>query len=106
MKPILMALSTSLSFFFFAAAVEPPQDSATTRPPLPKITRTQNRNPDSSTVHCAAQDRAGNFWFGTTGIGAYGFWSITQDRSNTIWLGTRKNVLYRFGGKALISLSE
>jgi hypothetical protein len=77
-------------------------------------------------------DHAGNIWFGgeedasginmsgvwrydgktfdnfqiERGIGGYGVWSITQDRSNTIWLGTRNTGLYRFDGKALISLSE
>lgn len=77
-------------------------------------------------------DHAGNIWFGGeeddsglsksgvwrydgksfdnfeigSGLGGYGFWSITQDRSNNIWLGTRNTGLYRFDGKSLISLSE
>jgi ligand-binding sensor domain-containing protein len=73
MHPTLLALSTSLAFSSFCAIAEPPQptNASLSRTSTPRLTRTLNRTPDSSTVHCAAQDRVGDLWFGTGGEGVY-----------------------------------
>lgn len=75
----------------------PPQQSS--RPSNPKLIRTQGSNPQSAQVRCAAQDRAGDLWFGTTGEGIYrydgkAFTQYTvQDGlpSNTVWCALADN---------------
>ncbi len=88
----------------------------------PKIVKTQGTD-QYSNVHCALQDKVGNFWFGTTGEGVYRYdgksfinftkkdglssnyvYSVLEDKAGSIWFGTKAG-LCRYDGKAITGVS-
>jgi len=131
MKPTPTLLLSALALLSTSGLAHPPiptaqppiSDTASTvappRAPTPRLTRTQNRNPDSSTVHCAAQDRAGDLWFGTVGEGVYRYngkdftqftiqnglpsnivWCALTDSDGQVWFGTNAG-LCRWNGERM-----
>ncbi len=83
-----------------------------------KLTKTQGTN-EYQNIHCIIQDKAGNFWFGTSGEGVYRYdgkeftqftekdglsknsvWSLIEDKSGNIWFGTDDG-LSRYDGKTI-----
>lgn len=76
----------------------------------PKLIKTIG-NPGYGNVQCGIQDKAGNFWFGTTQNGLYKYdgksfrqflvadglnsnniWSLLEDKNGKIWIGTEEGV--------------
>src|SRR5688572_9684445 len=81
----------------------------------PKLTHRSTNTGDN--VHCSLQDRAGNFWFGTTGYGVYKYdgksftrFTVSNDlnsnmvycmleaKDGKIWIGTEAGA-YLYDGK-------
>ncbi|MGH7242871.1 MAG: ligand-binding sensor domain-containing protein [Phycisphaerales bacterium] len=126
--PALISLAASLALISMRAISEPPPQTPNSAPgptrspahtQTQKLTRTQNSNPQSSEVRCAAQDRAGDLWFGTTGEGVHrydgkGFiqytvqdglpsnivWSALADTDGQLWFGTDAG-LCRWNGERM-----
>lgn len=79
--------------------------AAITHAQQPPVTKTIGKDPNGN-VHCGLQDRAGNMWFGTTGLGVYRYdgktftnftakdglpgnniYTMLEDRDGNIWFG-------------------
>src|SRR5690242_16129651 len=75
-----------------------------------KITRPVGTH-EGDNIRCGIQDKAGNFWFGTSGEGVYRYdgrsftnyitkdglnndlvWSILEDKNGNIWFGTDSGI--------------
>ena len=87
----------------------------------PKLIKTQGSQP-SDNVHCSLQDKAGNFWFGTTGEGVYKYdgksfsqftatdglnsnsvYCVLEDKDGKIWIGTVAGVCL-YNGKSFTTV--
>ena len=84
---------------------------AATSPAAGQATLLKTEQSSKQNVHCGLQDKAGQLWFGTTGLGVYRYdgksfttfttrdglnsncvWAMYQDTSGNIWFGTKDGI--------------